>query len=158
MKDKRIGMAASPLRYDGVGEGTWVDPRIVEEIIAARELHGASKPVEAYIAKADTPLLAEHSTTTTEPFKYREAEILDELKEYLRSTYGQHYVGKNNIQANDLVLAGDRTEARGFWKWNAIKYLLRYGKKKGTNKADLLKALHYTILLVYLDFHNGEGE
>jgi hypothetical protein len=105
-------------------------------------------------------LLQIEEPSKAEPFKYREGEILDELREYLIGTYGQHYVGKNNIQANDLVLSGDRTEARGFWKWNAIKYLLRYGKKKGTNKQDLLKALHYAILLVYLDHEqdNGEGE
>jgi len=95
-----------------------------------------------------------------EPFKYSEGKILDDLRAYLAGTYGQHYVGKNSIQANDLVLAGDKAEARGFWKWNAIKYLLRYGKKGGHNKADLLKALHYTILVMYLDHEqdNGEGE
>ena len=83
-------------------------------------------------------------------FKYDEYKILCEMLEYIRLTYEQHYVGKNNIQANDLVLAGDTAEARGFWKWNAIKYLLRYGKKGGTVRKDLLKAIHYAILLVYL--------
>lgn len=90
-------------------------------------------------------------------FKYHEDKILKELDVYLRSTYDQHYVGKNNIQANDLVLAGDTTEARGFWKWNSIKYLLRYGKKDGTNRKDLLKAIHYAILLLYLnDIESGK--
>lgn len=96
---------------------------------------------------------------TEEPFKYQEAEILREVYDYIKGTYGQHYVGKNNIQANDLVLAGDLNEARGFWKWNATKYLLRYGKKKGRNRADLMKAVHYAILLLYLDtLQNGEDE
>jgi hypothetical protein len=97
-------------------------------------------------------------TTVTEPFKYAEGKILDDLRVYLANTYGQHYVGKNNIQANDLFLAGDRAEARGFWKWNAVKYLLRYGKKGGHNKADLLKALHYIILVMYLDHEQDNGE
>lgn len=84
------------------------------------------------------------------PFKYQEDVLLRELNEYIRTTYGQHYIGKNNVQQNDLVLAGDQIEARGFWKWNAIKYLFRYGKKAGSNRKDLLKAIHYAILLLYL--------
>jgi len=30
---------------------------------------------------------------------------------------------------------------------NIIKYAMRYGKKEGYNKKDLLKIIHYTILL-----------
>jgi len=29
----------------------------------------------------------------------------------------------------------------------AIKYLMRYGKKDGYNKKDLMKAVHYIVLL-----------
>ena len=83
-------------------------------------------------------------------FKYNEDILLEELRVYIRATYGEHYIGKNNVQQNDLVLAGDPIEARGFWKWNAIKYLFRYGKKAGSNRKDLLKAIHYAILLLYL--------
>lgn len=84
------------------------------------------------------------------PFKYDEDKILRELFEYIRQTYGQHYVGRGALQLNDMVLSGELVEARGFWKWNAIKYLMRYGKKGGTNRRDLLKAIHYAILLVHL--------
>ena len=31
---------------------------------------------------------------------------------------------------------------------NAIKYLCRYGKKNGHNRKDLLKAIHYIVLLM----------
>ena len=31
---------------------------------------------------------------------------------------------------------------------NAIKYLARFGKKNGRNRKDLLKAIHYIILLM----------
>ena len=31
----------------------------------------------------------------------------------------------------------------------AMKYLSRYGKKEGYNKKDLLKAIHYIVLLWY---------
>ena len=35
-----------------------------------------------------------------------------------------------------------------FAESNAIKYLARYGKKNGKNRKDLLKAVHYVILLM----------
>ena len=31
---------------------------------------------------------------------------------------------------------------------NAIKYLMRYGKKQGRNEKDLYKAIHYIVLLI----------
>jgi hypothetical protein len=98
---------------------------------------------------------------TKSPFKFNENQILKELETYLLSTYNQHYVGKNNIQVQDLVAAGDDKETIGFWKWNAVKYLSRYGRKKGHNRADLLKAMHYVVLLMYVDQRianeNAEG-
>ena len=38
-----------------------------------------------------------------------------------------------------------------FCQANAIKYLSRYGRKSGYNRKDLLKALHYVILLLNND-------
>ena len=43
----------------------------------------------------------------------------------------------------------------------AIKYLMRFGKKDGKNKKDLLKAIHYIILLMHFsgvmnETHNGK--
>ena len=37
---------------------------------------------------------------------------------------------------------------KDFCEANAIKYLARYGKKNGKNRKDLLKAIHYVILLM----------
>jgi hypothetical protein len=96
--------------------------------------------------------------TSSLPFKYDEAENLDEVYKYLLSTYGEHYIGKNNVQVNDLVLAQDHKEVMGFWKLNAVKYLLRYGKKGGCNRKDLLKAIHYVILLMHLDTQLAEAK
>lgn len=93
------------------------------------------------------------------PFKYKEDEILRELENYLLSTYGQHYSGKNGTQVQDLVLAGDTAETIGFWKWNAVKYMARYGKKNGRNRTDIIKAIHYCMLMLYLDgLLNEQGE
>jgi hypothetical protein len=42
---------------------------------------------------------------------------------------------------------------KDFCQANAIKYLARFGKKNGRNRADLLKAVHYIVLLM-----NSEDE
>lgn len=67
---------------------------------------------------------------------------------YIESTYTQHYsVGRDGkIQVQDLLrqLGIDKD----FCQANAIKYLARYGKKNGRNRKDLLKAMHYIILLM----------
>ena len=80
--------------------------------------------------------------------KYRESEILFEVEQYIESTYQQHYKSKKtDLQAVDVW------ESLGTLEWtsrdNALKYLLRYGKKDGKNKKDLLKAIHYIVLMLY---------
>ena len=37
---------------------------------------------------------------------------------------------------------------KDFCQANAIKYLARFGKKDGRNRKDLLKAVHYIVLLM----------
>ena len=91
--------------------------------------------------------------------KYNEEKIFKELKDYIDDTYSQHYsVGKDGkIQVQDLLrqLGIDKD----FCQANAIKYLARYGKKNGRNRKDLLKAMHYIILLMSSeDKDNGESE
>jgi hypothetical protein len=76
------------------------------------------------------------------------------IEEYIDSTYGQHYVGNKEIQTVDFweSLGSLETTSRD----TAIKYLARFGKKGGKNKKDLLKAVHYIILMMYsLDKENG---
>ena len=78
--------------------------------------------------------------------KYNEIDALKEIEEYIESTYGEHYVGKNQFQIQDLLHSIDI--AAPFCQANAMKYLSRFGKKKGHNRLDLLKAVLYTILLM----------
>lgn len=76
-------------------------------------------------------------------YKYSEDEILEELRQYIDSTYGQHY-STEKLQTIDVWEAlGIEVES---CQSNVLKYSMRYGKKGGHNKADLLKILHYTIL------------
>ena len=80
-------------------------------------------------------------------YKYKEDESLRAIQAYVDSTYGQHYVGNGDIQTVDFweSLGSLETTARD----TAIKYLARYGKKGGRNPKDLLKAVHYIILMMY---------
>ena len=81
-------------------------------------------------------------------WKYDEGKILREIEDYLSSTYKGHYVSdETRIQTLDLIASiGD---AEAFCRSNAIKYLTRFGKKDGKNRKDLLKVIHYTILLYH---------
>ena len=79
--------------------------------------------------------------------KYEEDAGIKDLKDYISSTYSGHYTSEqNNTQTLDLIQSvGD---AESFCRSNAIKYLARYDKK-GQAKRDILKAMHYCLLLYY---------
>ena len=79
--------------------------------------------------------------------KYKEDESIKALQEYISTTYGGHYTSEqNNVQTLDLIESVGDAEA--FCRSNAIKYLSRYDKK-GQAKRDILKALHYSLLLYH---------
>ena len=81
------------------------------------------------------------------PRKYKEDESIEALKNYISTTYGGHYTSDNNsVQTLDLIESVGDAEA--FCRSNAIKYLSRYDKK-GQAKRDILKALHYSLLLYH---------
>ena len=81
-------------------------------------------------------------------WKYHEDVILKEIREYLGGTYNAHYASsESKTQTLDLIEGiGD---AEPFCRSNAIKYLSRFGKKNGKSKQDILKAIHYCILLYH---------
>ncbi|AIX31785.1 hypothetical protein Syn7803C29_149 [Synechococcus phage ACG-2014f] len=81
-------------------------------------------------------------------WRYDEGKILREVEAYLSSTYKGHYVGgETKIQTLDLIDSIGDSES--FCRSNAIKYLSRFGKKEGKNQKDLLKVIHYAILLYH---------
>ena len=86
--------------------------------------------------------------------KYQEDKSIDDLKNYVSSTYNGHYTSdQNNTQTLDLIQSvGD---AESFCRSNAIKYLARYDKK-GQAKQDILKAMHYCLLLYYFSGQTNE--
>ena len=76
-------------------------------------------------------------------YKFNEGELIDQLREYIDSTYDGHY-SKNKFQSTEFII--DCGHGEGFALGNVLKYVQRYGKKNGKNRADLLKVLHYAII------------
>ena len=110
----------------------------------------------------------ENSDTLTQPinlnmekphfWKYQEDLTLKEIRDYLSGTYRSHYTSEDSkTQTLDLIESiGD---AEPFCRSNAIKYLSRFGKKDGKSKQDILKAIHYCILLYHFSgLHKKTGE
>jgi len=91
-------------------------------------------------------------------FKYHEKEILKDIEEYVSGTYQGHYTGNSHefrkVQTIDLMASKDL--ASSFCQANILKYGSRYGNKDGKNKKDLLKVIHYAMLLLHFDGHYGE--
>ena len=91
-------------------------------------------------------------------YKYHEEEILKDIEEYVSGTYQGHYTGNSHefrkVQTIDLMASKDL--ASGFCQANILKYGSRYGSKDGRNKKDLLKVIHYAMLLLHFDGHYGE--
>jgi hypothetical protein len=86
-------------------------------------------------------------------YKYAEDKILADLKTHLDKTYSEHYATEEQgIECFDCWIAlGESTPT---FRNTAIKYLWRYGKKNGNNKKDLIKALHYIFMCLYVDHYN----
>jgi len=95
-----------------------------------------------YEALADTQRIA---------YKYSEDEIIEDLADYVNRTYGEHYKASDNIECFDAWIS--LGTASGTFRDTAMKYLWRYGKKNGNNKDDLMKAMHYIMLLLHNDFY-----
>ena len=110
-----------------------------------------------YMATIDD--MYSHHFTTEQPmahyFKYHEEEILKDIQEYVSGTYQGHYTGKSheyrNVQTIDLMASKELAAA--FCQANILKYGSRYGNKDGKNKKDLMKVIHYAMLLLHFDGH-----
>ena len=89
-------------------------------------------------------------------WKYNEEEILNGLREYISKTYQQHYsAGDDKVQTLDLIEACGDGEA--FCRSNILKYASRYDKK-GSARMDIMKVLHYAMLLMHFNDKNALRE
>ena len=89
-------------------------------------------------------------------YKYCEDNIISDFKNYIDLTYSEHYkTEQESIECFDAWIAlGDSTPT---FRNTALKYLWRYGKKNGSNKADLMKALHYVMMCLYVDHYKEKN-
>ena len=118
------------------------------------DFYTSSKVTEVSSDKDFNDFMSGKSTPKPEPNlkgpghrKYQEDKGIRDLSDYVSSTYQGHYTNDgSDVQTLDLIHSvGD---AESFCRSNAIKYLSRYDKK-GQAKRDILKAMHYCLLLYY---------
>lgn len=81
-------------------------------------------------------------------YKFDEDKSLSEIKDWIDSTYNEHY-SMNKIQSTEFII--DAKHGQGFCIGNIIKYAQRYGKKNGYNREDLLKIAHYLVILMGIE-------
>jgi len=76
-------------------------------------------------------------------YKFNEGALIQELQNYIDSTYGGHY-SKNNFQSTEFI--SDCGHGIGFAIGNILKYAQRYGKK-GTAGDHRKDKLWYNIII-----------
>jgi hypothetical protein len=115
---------------------------------------GENKKLEVMTAKVDKAdfVFSNNVKMGDINYKYKEDVILSEFMDYIDKTYGEHYkTEENSVECFDAWIAmGDSTPT---FRNTALKYLWRYGKKNGNNKDDLMKALHYVMMCLYVDHY-----
>ena len=78
-------------------------------------------------------------------YKFNEENTIEQIKRYIDKTYERHYA-HGKYQATDMII--DAGHGEGFCMGNIMKYAMRYGKKNGKDYKDLLKIIHYAIILL----------
>lgn len=86
-------------------------------------------------------------------YKYNEEQLIQQLLEYVNSTYSQHYA-QGDIQTTEFIISNG--DGIAFTRGNVIKYAQRYGKKDGRSRKDIMKILHYALIMLYV--HDLENE
>ena len=85
-------------------------------------------------------------------YAFSEDKVIRELQDYVDNTYNQHYA-KRKYQATQFIV--DCELGEGFCMGNILKYAQRYGRKNGKSRADLMKILHYGIIMLHI--HDQEN-
>ena len=116
----------------------------------SREEKQMNLPLNSF--EEEQPLMNNSRANDDIQYRYNEGNSIAELHDYIDSTYNQHY-SKNKFQATEFIIDGGHGE--GFCIGNIMKYAQRYGNKDGYNRKDLLKVLHYAIIMLHV--HDKEG-
>lgn len=89
-------------------------------------------------------------TIPSQDFREKLPELLKTVESYILNTYGAHYAADGgSVQVVDLW--DNIGIAQSAFQADLIKYSSRYGKKESKNPKDLMKILHYALLLYYFD-------
>jgi murein L,D-transpeptidase YafK len=135
-----------------LGEVNYDPPLIMDEYPYSMNEFTMYMNSDDKIVIEKTPVMSE---ATNHLWKYNEDKILKDVQDYVTGTYNSHYCGHNqdykDTQTIDLMAAKDL--AAHFCQANILKYGSRYGDKDGRNKRDLLKVIHYAMLLLHFDGH-----
>ena len=146
-------MNAWSLLYDVMSDADWISANGGYEWTPLAQSKGPRLPKKSeHYDDFENPLPEQNEITLNIDnnngyWKYSEDVILKELRDYLSGTYRAHYANDNKTQTLDLIDSIGDSEA--FCRSNAIKYLSRFGKKNGKSQLDILKAIHYCILLYH---------
>lgn len=107
----------------------------------------AGHPTDLCSAGSETRKGSNGSTqhAVVEKYKYDEKQILKDIRKYIDCTYNEHY-SQSRIQTTEFII--DAGHGDGFCIGNIMKYAQRYGKKNGKSIKDLLKIIHYAIMLI----------
>jgi len=82
-------------------------------------------------------------------YKFNEDLYIEEFRNYVDSTYDQHY-SNGGFQSTEVIMS--RGHGTGFCMGSIDKYSNRCGKKGTAEDArkDLMKILHYALLQLYI--------
>lgn len=80
-------------------------------------------------------------------YKFNEDQLLKDFQDYIDATYSKHY-SRSKFQATEFIF--DNGHGIGFTVGNIMKYAQRYGKKNGRNRDDIMKILHYALMMLYV--------
>ena len=86
-------------------------------------------------------------------YAFSEDKVISELQKYVDETYSQHYA-QRKYQSTQFI--EDCGHGEGFCMGNILKYAQRYGRKNGKSRVDLMKILHYGIIMLHL--HDMESK
>ena len=90
-------------------------------------------------------------------YRYNEGDLLEQITDYVDSTYDGHY-SQNQYQATEFIIDGGH--GIGFTVGNILKYAQRYGHK-GTPedwRKDLMKVIHYAIIALHVHDQDYEED
>ena len=103
---------------------------------------GKEQPIA--IGKLDNVLFEQSNVNEFDMSKWDK--VLEDLGNYVNTKEKGNYYGDDTVQVVDLLRSSDDLDS--FCRGNAIKYIIRAGKKAEMAELDLFKAIHYILIMI----------